>query len=659
MVKKLNTEEFIKKAILVHGDTYDYSKSIYTGRHSKLIIVCRKHGEFIQEAGQHLRNYGCKLCTVRNREYKIKLDTDEFIKKTKEIHKEEYDYSKTQYVGVNKNIIIICREHGEFIQNAGKHMQGSKCKKCCIKKMKSSTEEFIQKSKVVHGDNYCYGKVNYTKNSIQVILICKEHGEFLQTPQSHLAGRGCRKCGMDSLNNAKYLNTEIFIKRSKEIHGDKYDYSKVVYIGCFNKVIIICKDHGEFLQTPTNHLSGSGCKICADIYRNINNRSNNNEFIEKSNVVHNYKYDYSKINYINCKSKLVIICKKHGEFEQEPNSHLSGCGCSKCYYEVISENNKSNTAEFIEKAKLKHNDRYNYTKVEYIKNSIPIIIICKEHGEFNQTPQGHLSGRGCGVCRYITVSNKKMSNTEEFIEKCKEKFGEKYDYSNVQYVNSSTYVSINCNKHDEFLQTPANHLYGHGCTKCAIENNALNLTSNNEEFIEKANIVHKNIYNYSKVKYIKNRVKVIIICNKHGDFKQTPNSHLGGRGCPKCYSNHSKVQIQWLELLSNLYNINIQHAMNEGEFTIPTTRYKADGYCGETNTIYEFHGDYFHGNPKIFKPEEMNKLCKATHGELYQKTLEKEQKIKELGFNLVVMWESDWAKINKAIRCLQNKYKQC
>ena len=97
--------------------------------------------------------------------------------------------------------------------------------------------------------------------------------------------------------------------------------------------------------------------------------------------------------------------------------------------------------------------------------------------------------------------------------------------------------------------------------------------------------------------------------------------------------------------------------MNECEFRIPTTRYLADGYCKETNTIYEFHGDYFHGNPKIYLEKDKNDVCNKTMGYLYKKTLEREQKIKELGFNLEVMWESNWNKINKSISILQKKYK--
>ena len=248
-------------------------------------------------------------------------------------------------------------------------------------------------------------------------------------------------------------------------------------------------------------------------------------------------------------------------------------------------------------------------------------------------------------------------NNDEFIKKSKLIHNDKYIYSKIEYKTSHIKVIIICKEHGEFEQTPGSHLAGNGCPKCGSIQMAQKQASNTGEFILKSKLKHGNNYDYSKVQYTKANKKVIIICKKHGEFKLTPNSHLRGSGCSKCYSKYSKAQIQWLEFLEKYYNINIQHFMNEGEFIIPTTLYKADGYCKETNTIYEFNGDYFHGNPKIFKPEEINKLCKATHGELYQKTLEKENKIKELGYNLEVMWESDWNNINKSISILQKKFK--
>jgi hypothetical protein len=379
---------------------------------------------------------------------------------------------------------------------------------------------------------------------------------------------------------------------------------------------------------------------------------NTEDFIKKAKEIHEIEYDYSKVEYVNIINKVIIICKEHGDFTQTPHSHLKNHGCKKCGIKNRNINHSSNTEKFIIKAKILHNNFYNYSKTIYKNYNEKVIIICKEHGEFLQKPKEHLNNHGCKKCDIQKKYN------EQFIKKCIEKHGNLYDYTNSKYINSNTKIKIICKEHGEFKQKPAKHIQNGGCKKCGVLKSSKKKSSNTNDFIIKSKTIHNEIYDYSKVNYINNRVKVIIICNKHGVFNQTPADHLNGSGCPKCYSNYSKVQIQWLEFLEKYYNINIKHAMNGGEFRIPNTRYSSDGYCKETNTIYEFHGDYYHGNPKIFKPEEINKLCKTTQGELYQKTLEKEQKIKELGFNLIVIWELDWYKINKSIKILQTKFKK-
>jgi predicted nucleic-acid-binding Zn-ribbon protein len=148
------------------------------------------------------------------------------------------------------------------------------------------------------------------------------------------------------------------------------------------------------------------------------------------------------------------------------------------------------------------------------------------------------------------------------------------------------------------------------------------------------------------------------MCKKHSEFLQQPSVHLRGSCCPKCsVNNYSKSSIKYLNFMEKMYNVQIQHAENVGEHSIKTTIYSADGYCEETNTIYEFHGDFWHGNPKLYNPISINKRNDKTFGELYQTTLEREQQIKVLGYNLVIMWEHDWNKINKSIRVLQRKFK--
>ena len=181
--------------------------------------------------------------------------------------------------------------------------------------------------------------------------------------------------------------TNNFISKAIKIHKDRYDYSKVNYINAKTKINIICKAHGEFEQTPSNHLSKYNCQKCAK-----NFKLDTLEFIEKAKEIHKDIYDYSKVNYINADTKIIIICKIHGEFTQQPDFHLNRkCGCPKCF-------NKSDTLQFIEKAKKIHGNKYDYSKVEYINNRIHVIIICKKHQEFTQKPFVHLSNHGCPSC---------------------------------------------------------------------------------------------------------------------------------------------------------------------------------------------------------------------------------------------------------------------
>ena len=258
----------------------------------------------------------------------------------------------------------------------------------------------------------------------------------------------------------KKKTKEDFIQDAIRVHDDRYDYSKVKYINSSTKVIIICKEHGEFEQKPNKHLSQKhGCPKCGGSFP-----LNNITYIEEAKRVHDNKYDYSKVKYINSSTKVIIICKEHGEFEQVSNSHLQGKGCKKCQYVKNSNNKRYYTDFFIKKANEIHDDIYDYSNVKYITSLVKIIIICKEHGEFEQKPSGHLQGQGCIKC-----SGKYQCTSDEWVEKAKEVHGNKYDYSKVKYINSSTKVIIICKEHGEFEQNPRSTLKGFlGCQKCNL-----------------------------------------------------------------------------------------------------------------------------------------------------------------------------------------------
>lgn len=179
--------------------------------------------------------------------------------------------------------------------------------------------KFIEKSKKIHGDRYCYDLVDYKRNNVKVKIVCKQHGVFLQCPNNHLNGCGCKECAIE---NQKRKN---FTEEAKKIHGDEYCYDLADYKRNKDKVKIICKKHGEFLQCAISHLKGNGCSKCSKTHK-----SNTEEFIFKANFKHNNKYDYTLADYKLSNIKVKIICKQHGEFLQLPNRHLSGDGCPKC-----------------------------------------------------------------------------------------------------------------------------------------------------------------------------------------------------------------------------------------------------------------------------------------------------------------------------------------
>ena len=191
----------------------------------------------------------------------------------------------------------------------------------------TTTEEFIKRSKLKHGDKYDYSKTEYIENKIPTTIICPIHGEFEMEPRNHLrSDSGCDKCK----SNLRLTN-EDFINKAMKIHGDKYDYTKVNYLNKNSKLIIICPIHGEFEKIAKYHtMNGSGCNLCANINIGNSSRDTLGEFINKSKNIHGNKYDYLLVNYTNQREKVKIICSIHGEFEQKPYVHLKGHGCKKC-----------------------------------------------------------------------------------------------------------------------------------------------------------------------------------------------------------------------------------------------------------------------------------------------------------------------------------------
>ena len=189
---------------------------------------------------------------------------------------------------------------------------------------KLTKEEFINRAKEIHGDKYDYSKVNYVNKRTKIEIICPIHGSFFQYPEVHIRGSGCPECGKKISKEKRKLTNEEIIEQFKKVHGNKYDYSKVNYVNIDTPVEIICPIHGSFFQSPYEHKNGANCPKCSG------KEKNTEKFIEEAKEIHGDKYDYSKVNYINAKEPVEIICPIHGAFLQPPNRHLFGSGCPKC-----------------------------------------------------------------------------------------------------------------------------------------------------------------------------------------------------------------------------------------------------------------------------------------------------------------------------------------
>ena len=266
----MDLSDFIKKARNVHGDKYDYSKSLYLGSRENIEIICPLHGSFFQLATNHLSGKGCKECSKINIIKNQTSNTQEFISKAKNVHREKYDYSLVNYKNNHTKIKIICKKHGSFLQSPKDHISGRGCPLCGRERsnedIKSrimfSRDKFIKRADEVHGDRYDYSLVNYKDTRTKVEIICKEHGSFFQSPNKHMQGRGCPSCGRERTAEHNFLTLDDFIRKAKNVHGDKYDYSKSLYTGADNKLEITCVKHGKFEQTPHNHLKGTNCPSC-------------------------------------------------------------------------------------------------------------------------------------------------------------------------------------------------------------------------------------------------------------------------------------------------------------------------------------------------------------------------------------------------------------
>lgn len=450
------------------------------------------------------------------------INPESAINRLNVLHDNKYSYDQAKITTSRNKIQIGCPVHGLFWQKLHSHLQGQGCPKCANeergKKYALTNEEFIRRARTTHGNKYDYSKVNYTLTEGLVEIICPEHGSFFQRAGLHLGGAGCVACGVVRRGQAFRSDTETFIAKARDTHGNKYGYDKVIYTTSDAKVVIHCPEHGDFEQGANSHLKGRGCPVCGGRLQ-----SNTEEFVKKAIARHGNRYNYGEVEYIKAKLPVKIICPKHGLFSQQPNNHLTGSGCPLCKARCVP-----NTEEFIERAKKTHGDIYDYSKANYVDGISKVVIGCKTHGDFEQSASEHIRGRGCKKCAEALTGIPEQLTTEEFIRRAKAIHDDKCDYSQSEYINARTPIKIICPKHGSFLQLHTNHLKGTGCPTCNSSKGELFLskifTENNINFIPQFKIPNTS-FRYRYDFYLPDHNLLIEF---HGQQHYEPVDHFGG-----------------------------------------------------------------------------------------------------------------------------------
>ena len=287
---KLTTEEFIKKARAVHGDKYDYSKVEYVNSTTKVCIICKVHGEFLQTPGSHMKGHGCAKCASEVNAAKMRLWTEE------KCYEEASRYSEMKSFRTHSKDVYNAALKHHWLKNytwLSYKIDVSKPKK---KSQSYTQDEIIERLRSIFGDRYSYDKVVYKAMKVPITLVCHEknadgveHGEFSMRPDNIFSSnQACPKCYDDRRSKLQRKPVEKFVEEANKVHGGLYEYHKVEYVNGKTKVCIVCPIHGDFWQLPTNHLKGKGCPYCSG-----NAKKWNIETCEQEARKYEYVFDYS------------------------------------------------------------------------------------------------------------------------------------------------------------------------------------------------------------------------------------------------------------------------------------------------------------------------------------------------------------------------------
>lgn len=267
--KKLTTVEGFKVKVARLEIKEDVLFETFTGLTAQVKLQCIKHGIVSVRADSLLRKKaGCPECAKESARLKLRIPVAEAIERARAVHGDTYTYVEKSYSGIDSKMQIVCKEHGEFSQYLSSHIkQKAGCPECAVGRarwgLRVSFTEFVHRARAVHGDRYGYSEDGYRGNISDATIMCKDHGEFKQSVSNHLAGKGCKACGVRQRSSTQTLPYKEFVARASEAHSDRYSYIESSYTNVASKVSVVCSEHGTFSVIASNHLKARvGCPKC-------------------------------------------------------------------------------------------------------------------------------------------------------------------------------------------------------------------------------------------------------------------------------------------------------------------------------------------------------------------------------------------------------------
>lgn len=619
--------------------------SIYTSARENIRVYCLKHGAFEKVASALLKDnrskHPCPKCVKEILAEEVIAAWPDYLEKIKKaVDCADLDFSRVEYKGSQEKIEIICNKHGSFKAiPANMLSKKSGCPKCGqSSRANIGAAKILSRLRQIHGTKYQFEIPKDAITTTKINFICPEHGEQKAKIGDLFKGSGCRKCSVKKRAAKKTLTTEQWIMKARSVHGDRYDYSKAVYKSARTKLIVTCKEHGDFEIDPSNHIHlKRGCKICSGgTFINADNskkRLTQTQFLQKANNVAPVNLDFSKSVFHDTRTKVIVTCKIHGDFEILPSNLFQGANCRRCAQTQAGSKRRVDKKEILNRIKSKFGNLYEVDKNSVSKVTSPIRLNCKTHGWFEGLINNLINSSGCPHCKNAKtaiIRNKKLKlSRDEIIERFESIHGDTYSYRSARPDGINSIVKIHCAKHGYFEQKVSTHLQGKGCPDCGNEKRRMGQFLQQSELYSRLKQLNGDLFIYPPNLGLELREDVPIICREHGIFYQPLRIHLDGNGCSECSQSLGARRVShWLN--EHEINYEVEALIPAGKKGLPL---RADFFLPDYNMYIEYDGEQHFKPIAFFGMDEKTSIL--VFNEQKERDLAKENWILDNGFELL------------------------